>query len=73
MKQAIISNEKMRQVFDSAAEFQKLVPDAVMVGDSAVSAHIGHRQSFDHDHILADLTERFGLAVAPFDGSDESR
>lgn len=59
MKQAIISNEKMRQVFDSAAEFQKLVPDAVMVGGSAVTAHIGHRQSFDHDHVLADLAERF--------------
>jgi len=47
----------MRLVLDSAAEFQKLVPDAVMVGGSAVSAHIGHRQSFDHDHVL---TDRFG-------------
>lgn len=59
MKQAIINSEQMRQVFDSAAEFQKLVPDAVMVGGSAVTAHIGHRHSFDHDHVLTDLTERF--------------
>ncbi len=59
MKQVIINSEKMRHVFDSAAEFQKLVPDAVMVGGSAVSAYIGHRQSFDHDHVLTDLAERF--------------
>ena len=59
MKQVIVNSEKMRHVFDSAAEFQKLVPDAVMVGGSAVSAYIGHRQSFDHDHVLADLAERF--------------
>jgi hypothetical protein len=49
----------MRRVFDSAAGFQKLVPDAVMVGGSAASAHIGHRQSFDHDHVIADLSQRF--------------
>ena len=59
MKQAVINSEKMRRVLDSAAEFQKLVPDAVMVGGSAVSAHIGHRQSFDLDHVLTDLSERF--------------
>jgi len=59
MKQVVINSEMMRRVLDSAAAFQKLVPDAVMVGGSAVSAHIGHRQSFDHDHVLTDLSERF--------------
>lgn len=64
MKPAVINSETMGRVFDSAAEFQKLVPDAVLVGGSAVSAHIGHRQSFDHDHVMTDLAERF---VAVFD------
>lgn len=59
MKQAVVNSELMGRVLDSAAEFQKLVPDAVLVGGSAVSAHIGHRQSFDHDHVLPDLAERF--------------
>ena len=36
MKQVIINSEKMRHVFDSAAEFQKLVPDAVMVGGISI-------------------------------------
>jgi hypothetical protein len=59
MKRAVVKNEQMRSVLESAARFQKLVPDAVMVGGSAVSAHIGHRLSYDHDHVLADLEERF--------------
>ena len=59
MKQAVIKSEMMRRVLDSAADFQQLVPDAVMVGGSAVSAYTGHRQSFDHDHVLTDLAERF--------------
>lgn len=59
MKQAVVNSEMMRRVLESAAEFQELVPDAVLVGGSAVSAHIGHRQSFDHDHVLSDLAERF--------------
>jgi hypothetical protein len=62
MKQALIHDEQMKKVLESAAKFQKLVPDAVLVGGSAVSAHIGHRSSFDHDHVLADLDKRF-LAV----------
>jgi len=49
----------MRRVLESAARFQSLVPDAVLVGGTAVSAHIGHRESLDHDHVLADLQERF--------------
>ena len=46
MKRAVVKNEQMRSVLESAAQFQKLVPDAVMAGGSAVSVHIGHRLSF---------------------------
>jgi len=59
MKQAVEKNERMRRVLESAARFQSLVPDAVLVGGTAVSAHLGHRESLDHDHVLADLEERF--------------
>ncbi|MCL1921182.1 MAG: hypothetical protein FWG50_08930 [Kiritimatiellaeota bacterium] len=59
MKQAVEKNERMRHVLESAARFQALVPDAVLVGGTAVSAHLGHRESLDHDHVLADLQERF--------------
>jgi len=59
MKQAVEKSERMRRVLESAARFQVLVPDAVLVGGTAVSAHLGHRESLDHDHVLADLQERF--------------
>ena len=59
MKQAVEKNERMRRVLESAARFQALVPDAVLVGGTAVSAHLGHRESLDHDHVLADLQNRF--------------
>lgn len=48
----------LEDVLDSAARLQELVPGAVLVGGSAaLLAH--HRQSFDHDHVIEDLAERF--------------
>lgn len=44
------------EVLESAARLQRLVPDAVLV---AAVYHAGHRISFDHDHVVADLRERF--------------
>lgn len=43
----------------AAARLQMLLPDAVLVGGSAAATHAGHRVSFDDDHVLADLRERF--------------
>lgn len=43
----------------SAARLQELVPDAVLVGGTAAAMYAGLRVSFDHDHVLADLRERF--------------
>ena len=39
------------------------MPDAVLVGESAAAWHAGHRDSFDHDHVLADLDRRFDLVL----------
>ena len=46
-------------VLTKAAELQALVPGAVLVGGSAAALHAGHRESLDHDHVVADLAERF--------------
>jgi len=46
-------------VLEKAAQLQELVPEAVLVGGSAAALYARHRQSFDHDHVVADLAERF--------------
>ena len=51
----------LTQVLESAARLQRLVPDAVLVGGSAAALHAGHRDSFDHDHVLG----RSGATVRP--------
>lgn len=51
-------------VLAAAARLQRLLPDAVLVGGTAASAHAGHRVSFDDDHVLSDLRERFDEVLA---------
>ena len=53
----------LTDVLESAARLQEVVPDAVLVGDSAAAWYAHHRDSFDHDHVLADLRERFDLVL----------
>jgi hypothetical protein len=48
------------RVLESAAALQEVVPDAVLVGDSAAA---DHRSSYDHDHVVADLAERFDAVL----------
>ena len=57
-------------VLESAARLQQVVPDAVLVGDSAAAWHAGHRDSFDHDHVLPDLAERFDLVLEAIESTD---
>lgn len=49
----------LAEVLASAARLQEVVPDAVLVGGSAAALYAGHRDSFDHDHVLADLADRY--------------
>ena len=49
----------LQDVLRSAAELQRIVPDAVLVGEAAAAWWAGHRDSFDHDHVLADLSDRY--------------
>ena len=46
-------------VLEKAAQLQELVPGAVLVGGSAAALYAYHRQSFDHDHVVTNLAERF--------------
>lgn len=50
-------------VLESASRLQQVVPDAVLVGGSAAALYAGHRDSHDHDHVLADLQERFDVVL----------
>lgn len=50
-------------VLESAARLQTLVPDAVLVGGTAAAFYAGHRDSSDHDHVVADLKERFEVVL----------
>ncbi|MEX2280101.1 MAG: hypothetical protein WEA76_08435 [Acidimicrobiia bacterium] len=52
-------SQTLQRVLVSAARLQEVVPDAVLVGGSAAALHAGHRDSFDHDHVLADLVDRY--------------
>lgn len=53
------ASPELARVLVSAARLQQLVPDAVLVGGAAAALHAGHRESYDHDHVLADLTARY--------------
>lgn len=54
---------RLMAVLESAARLQELVPDAVLVGGTAAALYARHRLSDDHDHVLADLSERFDLVL----------
>ena len=60
----------LRQVLASAARLQEVVPDAVLVGGSAAALHAGHRDSFDHDHVLADLVDRYQAVLEAVEASE---
>jgi hypothetical protein len=50
-------------LLESAAHLQRLVPGAVMVGGAAAILYADHRESRDHDHVVADLADRFEMVL----------
>lgn len=59
-------DERDRQfvaLLESAAHLQRLVPGAVLVGGSAAILYADHRESRDHDHVVADLADRFEMVL----------
>lgn len=59
------------EVLRSAARLQKLVPDAVLVGGSAAVLYAHHRASYDHDHVVADLSQRFDAVLGALESEPE--
>lgn len=53
----------LEDVLESAARLQRRVPDAVLVDGSAAAFYARHQLSFDHDHVLTDLRERFDVVL----------
>jgi hypothetical protein len=56
-------NPRFVALLESAAHLQRLVPGAVMVGGAAAILYADHRESNDHDHVLADLADRFEMVL----------
>jgi hypothetical protein len=52
------------QVLTSAAHLQRILPEAILVGGSAVAIYVQHRLSTDADHVLPDLRQRFDQVLA---------
>lgn len=65
-----LTNDALVRVLESAARLQELVPDAVLVGGSAAALYAGHRESYDHDHVVADLAERFDTVLEAVESQD---
>lgn len=65
------TSDALLAVLESAARLQELVPDAVLVGGSAAALYAGHRDSFDHDHVLADLSDRFDIVLEALESEGE--
>lgn len=61
---------ELEQVLAAAAHLQQLVPDAVLVGGAAAAQRAGHRVSFDDDHVVADLRERFDDVLGALEDTD---
>lgn len=62
-------SEAFDAVIESAATLQEIVPDLVLVGGTAAALHAEHRESLDHDHVLADLKDRYSAVVDAVEAS----
>lgn len=65
-----VHNPTLMRVLRSAARLQELVPDAVLVGGSAAALYAGHRDSYDHDHVLVDLADHFDAVLDAVESQD---
>jgi hypothetical protein len=65
------ASPELLAVLESASRLQELVPDAVLVGGSAAALYAGHRDSYDHDHVLADLRDRFDVVLEALESEGE--
>jgi hypothetical protein len=57
------ASPELLAVLESASRLQQMVRDAVLAGESAAALYAGHRDSYDHDHVLTDLRDRFDVVL----------
>lgn len=57
-------------VLRAAARLQEIVPDAVLVGGTVAAHHARHRVSFDDDHVVTDLRNRFDEVLAALEETE---
>jgi hypothetical protein len=65
------ASPELLAVLESASRLQEMVPDAVLVGGSAAALYAGHRDSYDHDHVLTDLRDRFDVVLDALESEGE--
>jgi hypothetical protein len=65
-----LARPELVRVLESAARLQQIVPDAVLVGGSAAALWANHRSSYDHDHVLDDLADRFDAVLDAIEATD---
>ena len=65
------TSPELLAVLESASRLQQMVPDAVLAGESAAALYAGHRDSYDHDHVLTDLRERFDVVLEALESEGE--
>ena len=70
LERLAIEHPDLLTVLKSAAALQRSVPDAVLVGGSVAAMYAGHRDSYDHDHVLIDLMERYEAVVEAAESTD---
>ena len=71
MSGATTEPSSLDAVLDGAARLQELVPGAVLVGGSAAAFHGGHRLSYDHDRVVADLAARYDTVLSTLEALDD--
>ena len=65
------ASPELLAVLESASRLQQIVPDAVLEGGSAAALYAGHRDSYDHDHVLAGLRDRFDVVLEALESEGE--
>lgn len=56
--------ERWNRVLAAAAKQQSVIPEAFLVGDTAVGIYVPYRTSRDADHLMADLPGRYTEVLA---------
>ncbi len=65
-----MNEPEFADVLAAAAHFQEMFSDAVLVGGTAAATHAHHRVSFDADHVLVDLRDRFDELLDALESTD---